>query len=229
MFIAKFIRFIFFKKGYVLDKTLSPLDLFFFAFALFFDLVRGAALKLRGVKLTGLLFVGAGCKFSFASRIKFGKNVRVGDNCVISGLGELGLDVGDSVSIGACSRVVVSTALSNLGLYIKIGNGVGVGEFASLGGSGGLTIGDNTIIAQYFSAHPENHNFDDKNTLIKSQGTTRKAISIGSDCWIGAKVTILSGVSIGDGCVIGAGSVVSKNIPENSIAVGVPAKVVAIR
>ena len=51
-------------------------------------------------------------------------------------------------------------------------------------------------------------------------------ISIGNNVWIGDKATILSGVFIGDGAVIGANSVVTKNVPAYSIAVGVPAKVI---
>ena len=54
---------------------------------------------------------------------------------------------------------------------------------------------------------------------------TREVV-IGDDCWIGANVTILAGVVIGPGCSIGAGSVVKKNIPPFSIAVGSPARVI---
>lgn len=51
-------------------------------------------------------------------------------------------------------------------------------------------------------------------------------VSIGRDTWIGGGVTILAGVSIGRGCTIGAGSIVTRDVPDFSIAVGSPAKVV---
>lgn len=51
-------------------------------------------------------------------------------------------------------------------------------------------------------------------------------ITIGDDCWLGANVTVLPGVTIGKGCTIGAGAVVQKSIPDYSVAVGVPAKVI---
>lgn len=51
-------------------------------------------------------------------------------------------------------------------------------------------------------------------------------ITIGSNCWLASNVTVCSGVKIGDGCVIGAGSVVTHDIPDNSLAVGVPARVI---
>lgn len=52
-----------------------------------------------------------------------------------------------------------------------------------------------------------------------------KPVTVGNDVWLGANVTICGGVTIGDGCVIGAGSVVTKDIPANSVAAGVPCKV----
>lgn len=53
-----------------------------------------------------------------------------------------------------------------------------------------------------------------------------KPVHIGSDCWFGASVTVCPGVTIGDNCVIGAGSVVTKDIPPNSFAAGVPCRVI---
>lgn len=53
-----------------------------------------------------------------------------------------------------------------------------------------------------------------------------KPVHIGSNCWLGASVTVCPGVTIGDGCVIGAGSVVTRDIPPNSFAAGVPCRVI---
>ena len=66
-------------------------------------------------------------------------------------------------------------------------------------------------------------------TLIRQQPSSRKGIEIGSNCWIGAKAVILDGVKIGNGCIIAAGAVVTKSIPDNSVAAGVPAKVIKVR
>lgn len=69
----------------------------------------------------------------------------------------------------------------------------------------------------------------DPDVPIREQGVTRQGIDIGSDCWIGAKVTILDGVSLGRGCVIAAGSVVTRSFPEHAIIGGVPAKLLKMR
>lgn len=53
-----------------------------------------------------------------------------------------------------------------------------------------------------------------------------KPVKIGNDCWLGANVTVCSGVTIGNGCVIGAGSVVTKDIPDNTFSAGVPCRVI---
>ena len=64
--------------------------------------------------------------------------------------------------------------------------------------------------------------------MMNQEGSS-KGISIGDDVWIGVGVRIIDGVKIGNGCVLGAGAVVTSDIPDYSITVGVPAKVVAVR
>ena len=66
---------------------------------------------------------------------------------------------------------------------------------------------------------------------LKQNGTLTdkeyaRPITIGDNCWIAGNVTICGGVTIGEGCVIGAGSVVTRDIPANSLAVGVPCRVI---
>lgn len=152
-----------------------------------------------------MAILGSHVKFFNSSKIKFGKYLKLGDHVYISALGKEGVFFGNNVGIGAYSRVVVSTTFDNPGKYIKIGNNVGIGEFAYLGGGGGLEIGDDCIIGQYFSCHPENHVTHNLNMPIRYQGVSRKGIKIGQNCWIGSKVTILDGVSIGEGCMIAGG------------------------
>lgn len=92
-----------------------------------------------------------------------------------------------------------------------------------------LEIGDHCLFGNNVSIWCSNHNFSDRNVLIKNQGYTSKPIVIGSDVWVGANVTILPGVTIGDGSVIAAGAIVNKDVEAYTIVGGVPAKLLGIR
>jgi acetyltransferase-like isoleucine patch superfamily enzyme len=89
-----------------------------------------------------------------------------------------------------------------------------------------IEIGNDVIIGPGVSLFSENHNYKDINTPIRLQGETRKKIVIEDDVWIGANAIILAGVYIGKHSVVGAGSVVTKDVPANSVVVGSPAKLV---
>ena len=210
------------------DESLTMGEILYFSFAQFAAFLRGAKLLFR-FRNPKRMMAGKGVRFSFLSRITWGKYFKPGDFVYISGAGKSGVCIGNNVGIGAFSRLIVATSLNNIGEFITIGNNVGIGEFAYLGGAGGLGIGDDCIIGQYFSCHPENHFFNSPNELIRMQGVSREGISIGNNCWIGSKVTILDGVTIGDGCVIAAGSVVNKSFPPDCVIGGVPAKLLKRR
>ncbi|WGQ12457.1 acyltransferase [Pedobacter gandavensis] len=208
------------------DENISSRTLFNLAFSKSMELLRGMLFQISHLKKPKPIFLGRGVRTFNNQHISIGKWVKIDTGVYLSGLGKGKLIIGDSSGIGAYSQVIISTSFNNLGEFIHIGKQVGIGQFASIGGSGGVTIGNNTIIGQYFSCHPENHNYNDPGKLIKNQGTTRAKITIGENCWIGAKVTILAGVSIGDNSIIAAGAVVNKSMPANSIIAGVPARVI---
>lgn len=214
--------------GFSFDQKITSAVLLSFAVDKTIALMRGFRL-LFYFRIPQLLFLGRSVKFFNIRNIHFGKMVQAGDYVFMSGLGNHGLYIGDHVWIGSHSVIKVSFSLNDLGDHIVIGHNVGIGEYAHLGGAGGLTIGDDCIIGPYLSCHSENHHFSDPEKLIRLQGVSRKGINIGKNCWIGAKVTVLDGVTIGDNCVIAAGSVVNQSIPSNCVAGGVPARVIHSR
>ena len=195
----------------------------------FVMLIRGMLKLFLNFRMPQLVFIGPRVRFFNAHNIKFGKWVKIDNDVLLGALGNGRLSIGNSSGIGAFSRVEISQSFNNVGSHIYIGDNVGVGPYASLGGAGGLEIGSECIIGPYFSCHPENHNFLDLDVSIRNQGVTRKGIKIGENCWIGAKVSILDGVEIGAGCVIAAGAVVNKSFPSNSIIGGVPARLIKTR
>lgn len=199
-------------------------------------LLVGHAIKtciglLRGLLLARRrIILGAGVTIVATNLLRTtGGLTRIGAYCRVDCTSRQGIVLGLNFKIGDFSHMIASGSLSELGQGITVGDNVGISEFAYLGGAGGLRIGSDVIVGQYFSTHPENHIFADPDVLIREQGVTREGIDIGSDCWIGAKVTILDGVTLGRGCVVAAGSVVSRSFPDYSVIGGVPARVLKTR
>lgn len=208
-----------------MNAQLSNTTLMKFILGISMDMIRGLKVCLY-LKNPKFAMFKSNVRIFNISKICWGKFLKIGQGVYLSALTNNSISIGTNVSIGAFSRIVVSTTLNNLNGYIKIGNNVGLGEFAYLGGAAGLEIQNDCIIGQYFSCHPENHNYKNIEIPIRLQGVNHQGIKIENNCWIGSKVTILDGVTIGSGCVIAAGSVVTKSFPANCVIAGVPAKLI---
>lgn len=112
-----------------------------------------------------------------------------------------------------------------IGDNVDIGNGTMI--YASKAG-GGVIIGKNSMIAAQSYIIDMDHGIH-AGELIRNQRNTVSPVIIGEDVWIAAGCKILKGSQIHDGAIIGAASVVKGEIPENAIAVGIPAKVKKFR
>ena len=111
---------------------------------------------------------------------------------------------------------------TDCGKNIKIGKNVFINACCRFQDQGGIEIGDGSLIGHNTTIATLNHDFNpDKRANLHPS-----PVKIGKNVWIGSDSTILPGVEIGDGAVIGAGSVVTKSVPANSIAVGSPARVI---
>ena len=117
--------------------------------------------------------------------------------------------------------------------YCCINNAVGdvtIGDYTRIGIHctviGPVCIGSHVNLAQGITVTALNHNFGDAARRIDEQGVSTKPVVIGDDVWIGANAVILPGVTIGSHCVIAAGAVVTKDVPDYTLAGGVPAKTI---
>lgn len=111
-----------------------------------------------------------------------------------------------------------------IGHDFSIGDNSGVGVNCIIGE--GVTIGNNVMMGPDCLIYTTGHCHERVDIPMREQGMLEiNPVMIGNDVWIGARVIIMPGVSIGQGSIIGAGAVVTKNIPEYSIAAGVPAVV----
>ena len=144
--------------------------------------------------------IDTNCRFIKINNIYFGKGVGISRNCGFYADG---------------GKIVIGNKTAfNENCHINASNGGTI----SIGVK--CPIGPNVVMRTAF------HKFENKNIFIQDQGHSSGDITIEDNCWIAANVTILGGVKICSGSVIGAGAVVTKDIPANSVAVGVPAKVI---
>jgi acetyltransferase-like isoleucine patch superfamily enzyme len=117
--------------------------------------------------------------------------------------------------------------------FATINNGVGdviIGNNCGIGISnviiGPVTMGNYVMLAQNIVVSGLNHGYEDVTLPPRVQKVVTKPINIMDNVWIGANCVITAGVTIGKHAVIGAGSVVTKDIPDYSVAVGNPARVI---
>lgn len=80
-----------------------------------------------------------------------------------------------------------------------------------------IIIGDNCLFGENICIYDHNHNYHQCDIDIREQGFSSKEVKIGNNVWVGSGSIILSGVEIGDGSIIAAGSIVTKNVPCNSV------------
>lgn len=134
------------------------------------------------------------------------------------------------VRIGAGSMVGVGCYFcADQGGKIIIGRNVGINDHCYLTSVHSITIEDDVRIAEFVSIRDYDHEFERTDVPIHKQGLRGAPIVIGAGSWIGRGVMITSGVTIGKGCVVGANAVVTKDLPDWSVAVGVPAKAIRSR
>ncbi len=110
---------------------------------------------------------------------------------------------------------------ADYGQNIKVGKNVFINSGCCFQDQGGIEIGDNVLVGQQVVIATLNHDL-----APQKRGNMLPApVKIGNGVWIGAHATILSGVTVGDGAVIAAGAVVTKDVPENTVVGGVPARI----
>jgi acetyltransferase-like isoleucine patch superfamily enzyme len=111
---------------------------------------------------------------------------------------------------------------TDCGKNITIGENVFINACCKFQDQGGITIGNGVLIGYNVTLATLNHN----ENPAKRQNIYPKPIKIGDNVWIGSNVTILPGVTVGSGAIIGAGAVVTKDVPDNTVAAGVPARII---
>jgi acetyltransferase-like isoleucine patch superfamily enzyme len=133
------------------------------------------------------------------------------------------LVLGRWVHVGAHTAIRCHEGTLTVGDKAVIGRHVSVNCYLD------VEIGAAALVADHVYVSDFDHNFADVDRPIKDQGIAKSRVRIGPDVWLGTKATVLRGVAIGRGSVIGANSVVTRDVPPYSVAVGAPAHVVKRR
>ncbi len=172
------------------------------------------------------VYIGKNVKIVNPEYVSIGDDVQIFDDVTLIARGKGGITIADKVII--CERVYLDTQTEEWG-YINIGESTYIGTGTTMFGHVGLDIGRDVLLAQSINLTPYSHKFEDPEKPIKVQGGNMQKVSIGDDVYVGMGTQIMYSGSIGKGSIIGCGSVVNREIPPYSIAVGVPAKVIKNR
>lgn len=109
---------------------------------------------------------------------------------------------------------------TNFGRHITLGKNVFINHGCTFLDLGGITVEDDVLIGPQVCIISENHPLDP----TKRKNLDLKPVVLKRNCWVGANATILPGVTIGENSIVAAGAVVNKDVPNNTIVAGVPAK-----
>lgn len=198
--------------------------------SMFASFPTAAGIFLRGKMYKALLGdVGSLCymeknvKFNVPQKVFLGERVILGEGCWFDLV-----STKSKIQIGNKTKIARYCTFKAGPENVIIGNETNFGPFCMISGYGGIEIGKYAQLGSHVVVLSYTHDMD-RSMPIRFQGTPFKKVHIKEDVWIGAQATVLPGVTIGKGAVIGAGAVVSNDIPEYSIAVGVPARVVGTR
>ena len=143
--------------------------------------------------------------------------------------GEARISVGDDVFVGAGSwlQVLADSSRAERGIAIEIGSGTSIAGSCVLSAASRIRLGRSVLLARNVYIADHMHEYDDIGVPVLDQGITRVApVEIGDGAWLGQNVVIAPGVRVGRGAVVGANSVVRDDVPDFSVAVGAPARVV---
>lgn len=156
---------------------------------------------------------------------QYGKDVYIGRFFHVSKEDDSSIRLGNNVSISSNAMLLLVKPKAQ----VIIENNIRIAHHFQISCANEVIIKSDVNIAPYVFISDHNHKYQDPDIPIKDQGIIlekNSKVIIDSGSWIGTKVTIVGNVHIGKHCVIGANSVITKDIPDYSVAVGMPCRVI---
>jgi acetyltransferase-like isoleucine patch superfamily enzyme len=175
-------------------------------------------LRRKGAVIGEAAWISGWVDLALAGRSTFtiGNGVFIPRTIEVRGIDDGRIIVGDNVTIDTGARLHAANSGT-----LRVGDRVGIGPYNIFNAFDDLSIGDDTMFGPFININCADHGMELGRPMREQYGTYGP-VTIGRDCWLGAMVVVTRGVTIGDGAVIGAGSVVTQDIPPNTIAAGVP-------
>ena len=154
----------------------------------------------------------------------FGKGARVVFPRAIVGASNISL--GDNVFIAPGTLLAAEPLTRSHACLLEIGSGTSIGNYNQIYATERISIGRNVLTANNVYISDNGHGYADVSTPIKQQPIVQKRpVDIGDGTWLGQNACVV-GASIGKNCVVGANAVVTRDIPDYSVAAGAPAVIV---
>lgn len=160
-------------------------------------------------------------------RLLYGRDA-FGDGCDIRARCKVILRPGGQLRFGPRCVIDSDMTLEVTG-RLEVGADTVFGHHCTIATRSSVSIGAYCLVAELVSIRDHDHNFKSLDEPTVAQGACVAPVVIGQNVWLGAKVTVLRGVTIGDNAVVGAGAVVTRDVPANAVAAGVPARVLRMR
>jgi acetyltransferase-like isoleucine patch superfamily enzyme len=143
-------------------------------------------------------------------------------------MGHLRINLGDDVTLFGATTLIGAKVFENPTL--TVGNNTYIGYQLLIDVGCDVTIGNNVLIADRVTIRSyDGHPTDPSKRHLPAPPESSRPISIEDNAWIGQDCIILKGVSIGAGSIVGAGTVVTKDVPPNSLAVGNPVRCIPLK
>jgi acetyltransferase-like isoleucine patch superfamily enzyme len=162
-------------------------------------------------------------------KLRWGKRL-VTDGLAFVGPGvKLEIEPGARVVLGRWSWVGHGTKIRVHEGEVQIGAKTVLGQECTISAFKHVSIGRECIVADRVMLIDFDHGVVEVERPIRLQGIYKRDVHVGHNCWIGYGACVLRGVTIGDNCVVGTTAVVTKDLPDNAVAAGVPARIIRMR
>lgn len=214
------------------SRSLADLVLYELVVTLFSWVPGALGLALRKVAYRRLLgSVGRNVTFGHGVVLRHPRKIRLGDDVVVDdlvvldakGTANRGIAVGNGVFLGR------GTILSCKDGDIVLGDHTNLGFHCEVFSASTVTVGRHGLFAAYTYLVGGGHEFERADVPVLEQGRSSRGITLGDNVWLGTGTKVLDGVRIGRDVVVGAGAVVTDDLPDGTVAVGIPARVVRRR